>query len=262
MTHVQKKHSIHGYTLSESVYPPRLKQPRHTHSEASFSFVLAGSYVENYGRQTAARQASTVIFHPPHESHAVDFENGARILSVQFGSERFAYIRSRSGALDASASSQTQAIAWLGNKIHQEFRRMDAASGLAIEGLVFEILAEAARTRVSAGEKNSPRWLERVREFLHANFSEPIVLQDVARIADVHPVHLARVFRRKHNCTIGEYVRRQRVEFASRRISASTDSLTEIALAAGFTDQSHFARTFKNHLGVTPGEYRKISRAC
>ncbi len=262
MTHVQKKHSIHGYTLSESVYPPRLKQARHTHLEASFSFVLAGSYVENYGRQIAARQPSTVVFHPPHESHAVDFESGARILSVQFGSERFAYIRERSVTLNASASSQTEATAWLGNKIYQEFRRMDAASGLAIEGLIFEVLAEAARSKVSTGEKNSPRWLKQVRDFLHANFSEPIVLEDVARIADVHPVHLARVFRRRYDCTIGEYVRRQRVEYASRRISASTDSLTEIALAAGFTDQSHFARTFKNHLGVTPGEYRKISRSC
>jgi AraC family transcriptional regulator len=87
-------------------------------------------------------------------------------------------------------------------------------------------------------------------------------LEDVACIADVHPVHLARVFRRKYNCTIGEYVRRLRVEYARRRISASNDSLIEIAMTAGFTDQSHFARTFKNHLGVTPGEYRKISRSC
>ena len=139
---------------------------------------------------------------------------------------------------------------------------MDSASPLAIEGLIFEILAEAVRSRVSTSEKKSPRWLEQVRDFLHANFSESIVLENVARIADVHPVHLARVFRRQTGGTIGEYVRRLRVEFACRRISVSNDSLIEIALAAGFTDQSHFARTFKNHLGVTPGEYRKVSRPC
>jgi AraC family transcriptional regulator len=262
MAHIQKKHSMNGFMLSESVYPPGLKQPRHTHSEASFSFVLAGSYIENYGRQAAVRQSSTIVFHPPQESHAVDFQSGTRILSVQFDSERFAYIRSRSAVLDASASSQTEAVARLGNKIYREFRQTDAASALAIEGLVYEILAEAARSRVSTFEKKSPRWLEQVREFLHANFAESIAIETVAEIADVHPVHLARVFRRKYNCTIGEYVRRLRVEFACRRISASNDSLIEIALTAGFTDQSHFARTFKNHLGVTPGEYRKISRSC
>ncbi|CAN5808330.1 N/A [soil metagenome] len=262
MTHIQKKHSISGFMLSEAVYPPRLKQPRHTHLEASFSFVLAGNYIENYGSQAQTRQPSTIVFHPPQESHAVDFQSGARILSVQFNSERFAYVRERSVVLDASTSSQTEAIAWLGNRIYQEFRQMDSASALAIEGLIFEILAEAVRSRVSTSEKKSPRWLEQVRDFLHANFSESIVLENVARIADVHPVHLARVFRRQTGGTIGEYVRRLRVEFACRRISVSNDSLIEIALAAGFTDQSHFARTFKNHLGVTPGEYRKISRSC
>ena len=154
MTHLQKKHSINGFMLSESLYPPRLRQPRHTHSEPSFSFVLAGNYIENYGRQTQTRQPSTVVFHPPQESHAVDFQSGARILSVRFDSERFAYIRSRSIVLDASASLQTETIAWLGNKIYQEFRRMDSASALAIEGLIFETLAEAVRSKVSTAEKN------------------------------------------------------------------------------------------------------------
>lgn len=262
MSHIQKTHSIAGFMLSEAHYPPRLKQPRHSHKHASFSFVLAGSYVENYGRQAPTRQASTVVFHPPHESHAVDFQDGARILSVEIDFNRLAYIRERSIVLDASASCRTEEVAWLGHRIHQEFRRPDAVSALAIEGLIFEILAEAARSRNSAAtEKKSPRWLEQARDFLHANFAEPVALETIAEIAAVHPVHLARVFRQQYDCTIGEYVRRLRVEFARRRISNSNDSLNEIALAAGFTDQSHFARTFKTHTGVTPGEYRKNSRA-
>jgi len=262
MTHIQKKHAIAGFTLSEALYPPKLTQPRHTHSLASFSFVLSGNYIENYGKQAATRQPSTVIFHPPQESHAVDFQNGARILSVQIDSQRLAYIREHSIVFDASASCRTETVNWLGHRIYQEFRQPDASSTLAIEGLIFEILAEASRSKAAASERKSPRWLEQAREFLHDNFSESVTLETVAEIADVHPVHLARVFRRQYDCTIGEYVRRLRVEFACRRISASTDSFIEIALAAGFTDQSHFARIFKNHLGLTPGEYRKISRPC
>lgn len=260
MRQIQKKHSINGFMLSESLYPPRLKQPRHTHSHASFSFVLAGKYIEDYGRQRQTRESSTIVFHPPEESHAVDFQSGARILSVQLNSERFAYIRERSNALDASASSQTETISWLGNRIYQEFCRMDTASPLAIEGLVLEILAEAVRIKVSATEKKSPRWFEQVREFLHANFSESIALETVAEIADVHPVHLARVFRRQTGGTMGEYLRRLRVEFACRKISSTDISLGEIAFAAGFADQSHFTKTFKAHFGLTPSEYRRVSR--
>ncbi|HEX8564238.1 MAG TPA: AraC family transcriptional regulator [Pyrinomonadaceae bacterium] len=260
MPHTQKMHSMNGFILSETVYAPRLKQPRHIHSEASFSFVLAGDYIEKYDRQTHSRKASTIVLHPPEEAHAVDFQNGARILSVHFNQEKLKYIRERSPILDASASSQTQTIEALGRKIYQEFRQMDEASALAIEGLIFEILAEAVRCKAAIPEKKSPRWLEQVREHLHANFAESNEFETLAKIADVHPVHLARVFRQKYNCTMGEYVRRLRVEFAQQRISSSNDSFAEIALTAGFTDQSHFARTFKNHLGITPKEYRKSSR--
>lgn len=260
MKHTQKSQKIKGFTLSECVYPPKLKQPRHTHSEASFSFVLAGSYLENYGRQENMRRSSTVVFHPPQESHAVDFQSGARILSVQIDFERLAYIRERSIVFDASASSQTEAIACLGHRIHREFRQPDAVSALAIEGLIFEILAEAARSRVSALEKKSPRWLEKVREFLHDNFSESVTLETVAAIADVHPVHLARVFRCKYDCTIGEYVRRLRGEYARRQIQTTDLPYSEIALAAGFSDQSHLNKTFKSLFGFTPSEYRKTSR--
>ena len=259
-TYILKKHGIAGFTLYESLYPPTLKQPRHTHSLASFSFVLAGGYLENYGRHEKTRQPSTIVFHPPQESHAVDFQNGARILSVEIDFQRLSYIREHSIVFDASMSSQTKTIAGLGHRIYHEFRRPDAVSGLAIEGLIFEILAETSRSKVFAIEKKSPRWLEQVKDFLHDNFSESVTLEAVAEIAHVHPVHLARVFRRKYDCTIGEYIRRLRVEFARRQISTTDLPFSEIALAAGFSDQSHLNKTFKSIFGFTPSDYRKTSR--
>ncbi len=258
--HILKKHQIDGFTLSEALYPPKLKQPRHTHQLASFSFVLAGDYVENYGRQSQTRQPSTIIFHPPQESHAVDFENDVRILSVQFDFNRYAKIRELSAILDESSSCRSETVAWLGNRIHREFRRMDSFSSLSIEGLILELLAEASRSRVSADEKGIPRWLAEAKDFLHDNFAESFVFGDVAKIADVHAVHLARVFRKTFGCTIGEYVRRLRVEFAARQISLTDAPLGEIALAAGFADHSHFNRTFKSFYGLTPNQHRKLSR--
>lgn len=260
METIQKHHQINDFMLCETLYPPRLKQPRHTHSMASFSFVLAGSYIEKYGRHSPTRQPSTIVFHPPQESHAVDFQSGARILSVEINFERLAYIREHSVVFDASASSRTETIEWLGKRIYREFNRPDAFSALAIEGLILEILAEASRSKIAASEKELPSWLKKAEEFLHDNFTESLTLAAIAEIADVHPVHLARVFRRRYDCTIGEYVRRLRVEFARRQISKTNLSLSEIALAAGFADQSHLNKTFKTLYGFTPSEYRKTSR--
>jgi AraC family transcriptional regulator len=246
--------------IDEALYPPALKQPRHTHLFASFSFVSSGSYLENFGKKTYSRQPSTVIFHPPHESHAVDYESGVRILSVQISFEKLACIRRQSIILDSPMSCRTETAGWLGMRLGRELRRVDAASVLAIEGLALEMLAEASRSRISS-EKDFPRWLKEAKDFLHDNFAESFALETVANIAGVHPAHLSRVFREKFGCTVGEYVRRLRVEFACRQISTTEMSLGEIASSAGFSDQSHFNKIFKNFFNLTPYEYRKISRA-
>jgi AraC-like DNA-binding protein len=71
-----------------------------------------------------------------------------------------------------------------------------------------------------------------------------------------HHVHLAREFRRHFGCTIGQFMRQRRVEFGSHRLTASTDSLAEIAFDAGFADQSHFANVFRGLVGMSPGAFR------
>jgi AraC family transcriptional regulator len=259
--HTVKKQEFKGLLISEAQYPARLKQPRHTHEFASFSFVLTGSYVENYERQAQTRQPSTIVFHPPQESHSVDFQSETvRILNVRVDSKRLADIREHSSILDSSSVCRAETTAWLGNRIYQEFRRMDALSSLAIEGLVLEILAQASRDKINLPERKSPRWLEQAKDFLHSHFSESIVLENIAQAVGVHPVHLTRVFRQNYGCTIGEYVRRLRLEFACRQISKTDSPLVEIAHAAGFSDQSHLNKTFKDTYGFTPSEYRKISR--
>jgi AraC family transcriptional regulator len=179
---------------------------------------------------------------------------------VQLSFEKLAYLRELSVPVDFPTSSRSETIAWLGKRIYQEHKRADTLSHLAIEGLVLEIFAEAARSKITAREKNIPRWLAETQAFLHDNFSESFVFEEVVKIAGVHPVHLARVYRQKYGCTIGEYVRRLRAEYAARQISQTTLSLGQIAHHAGFADQSHLNKIFKSFYGMTPSEYRRFSR--
>jgi AraC family transcriptional regulator len=259
--HYLKTHEFSGFILSEALYPSKLKQPRHTHEFASFSFVLNGNYIENYEREAEIRQPLTFVFRPPQESHSVEYQNeSVRILSVQFDFNQLSRVREYSNVLDSPAIRRTETIAWLGKRLHQEFRRMDALSGLAIEGLILEILVEAARSRTGAIEKKMPCWLANAKDFLHAHFDESLTLEEIAKISGVHPVYLARVFHKNFGCTIGEYLRTLRVEFACRQLCSTDAPLSEIALAAGFSDQSHLTKTFKSRYGLTPSEYRKISR--
>ncbi|HEY8560963.1 MAG TPA: AraC family transcriptional regulator [Pyrinomonadaceae bacterium] len=255
-----KTRRVSGLSLADVTYPPDLRQPRHTHKFASFSFVMAGNYLEKFSRRSYLRRSSTVVIHPPEESHAVNFETNVRILSVEFDFRRLAAIREHSAVLEEPTSLQTENINHLGRRLYREFQRPDDFSALAIEGLILEIVAEAARSKSGDDARGFPRWLAPTKDFLHAHFADSLLVDDVARVAGVHPVHLARVFRRKFGCTVGEYVRRLRAEYARRQISATDAPLSEIALAAGFADQSHLNKTFKSVYGLTPAEHRKIAR--
>jgi AraC family transcriptional regulator len=95
---------------------------------------------------------------------------------------------------------------------------------------------------------------------IRERFSEGLTLDDISAAAGVHPVHISRAFRRHHRCTVGDYVRRLRVEYASRHMLTSKETLLEIATAAGFSDQSHFSRVFKRQMGMTPTQYQKTHR--
>jgi AraC family transcriptional regulator len=95
----------------------------------------------------------------------------------------------------------------------------------------------------------------------HDRFTENISFDEVAAAVGMHPVHLAREFRRHFGCAPGEYIRRLRVEFACRRLASTDTPLIEVALSAGFADQSHFTRTFRRQMRMTPGEFRRRFRS-
>ena len=257
-----KNRQVGGLTLTEIVYPPGSHVPRHSHELSQFCFVQDGAFSEVYGRKFREGRPLTLIARPPDEAHAHRFLNsGAHCFVIEIERDFLQRVREHSLVLDDSAEFHGGLLAWLAKKIYNEFRRVDQASSLAIEGLTLEMMAETSRRNVKLLERRVPRWLEQAREFLHARFSETVALEDVAKSVGIHPVHLARVFRQTYCCTIGEYIRRLRIEFACREVSLTDTPFTEIAVTAGFYDQSHFSRTFKQIVGLTPREYRAAFRS-
>ena len=96
-----------------------------------------------------------------------------------------------------------------------------------------------------------------MRERLDAEHRTALSLGDLAREAGVHPVHLARAFRRWFGTTPGEYLRARRIGWAASRLATDPSvPITEVALAAGFYDHSHFHRTFAARIGLSPRAYR------
>src|SRR5262249_13305250 len=110
----------------------------------------------------------------------------------------------------------------------------------------------------SSSETRSERRTSRLRSSEPAVFDNRglATLPAIAGSVGIHPAHLARVFRQFHGCAMADFVRKLRIEYACRRLTTSDAPLAGIALAAGFSDQSHFSNTFKRWMGMTPAAFR------
>jgi AraC family transcriptional regulator len=80
----------------------------------------------------------------------------------------------------------------------------------------------------------------------------------MAEAVGVSPSHLARAFRAHFGTTLGEYIRRLRVEWVAEQLTRTSMTLSAIGIAAGFSDQSHLTREFGRRFGVTPAQWRRL----
>lgn len=248
------RREIGELVLVESHHAAGSCLPRHSHEHAYFCLNFGGDYTESYGRRRRDCHEGTLIFHPPGECHAEEHHSAVASLNVELNTAWLRRIAGLVAPLDQPAEFRGDEIAAAGVQLLRELRRDDRDSALAIEGLTFEILAASAR-RERAVDRRAPCWLRDACDRLDA-MADGVSLRAMAAQAGVHPVHFAAAFRRFRGCSLGEYQRRRRFEYARERLADRTMTLAQIAADAGFADQSHLTRTFKRLAGMTPSEYR------
>lgn len=256
-----RNRKLAGLTFRESRYTAGLKLPQHLHQCAYFCFVLRGSYDEVCGNRLRACRTATLTFHDQQEMHADRFHNqGAHLLSVELGPQWIENLHESSIILDGLRDLHGGASSYLAVRICNELRNDDAASAIALEGLTLELIATASRQRRQLAKTKPSRRIQLAKEYLDAHFPEQLRLAGLAVSVGAHPVYLAREFRRCYGCTVGEYIRQLRIEFACHQIATSEEPMVKIALNAGFSDQASFSKTFKRFTGKTPTEFRTTAR--
>lgn len=241
--------------VAEGVYSAGLCIPRHSHDTSQLIYIESGPHWSGHSMGGDHCAPGTVRFLPAGEPHENYFPTESRCIGIVLRPPILELAREHAGALPEPGELPVGLGNALGARLERELRRQDDVAALEIEAITLWLLASNAKDDLRR-ERAVPSWLLRVRETLHAHGTERLTLTDLARCAGRHPVQLSREFHRYFGCTIGAYVRQVRIALAQRLLSRNEMSVAEIALACGFSDQSHFTSQFRRLTGLPPKRFR------
>lgn len=248
---------LDGLTLTDTEYT-HPKVDWHYHQNPYFTFLLQGKLLEGNKREVYNCSAGTLLFHNWQEPHYNTKSGGfARGVHVEIEQSWLSRFNMSIDKLQGSLRLLNPDLKLLFYQIFREMKRNKVEISLSIHCLLLEVLA-AMHDPQAEGVSTKPRWVETVRELLHDQYTNAPSLEGLASTLGIHPVHLSRQFPKYFHCHLGQYIRKVKVEKSLSLMPDKKFSLTEIGFTCGFADQSHFIRSFKEAMGMTPLAYRQL----
>lgn len=95
---------------------------------------------------------------------------------------------------------------------------------------------------------------------IRQNISSPLSREEIAEAVYLNPDYVARIFKRSMGMTIGEYITREKIEFAKSMLIDTETPVSVIALRVGYSNFSYFSQLFRKATGYSPNEFRRMYR--
>jgi AraC family transcriptional regulator len=236
-------------------YAPGERHGRHTDRHSRISLLLRGGYRED-GAAGAVRMApGDVLLKSARAYHEDAFgDDGAELLALEF-------------LTDDPFDQQADPALWRRRADAFALRHATSVLEAALAG-DYKAVATAGDDLLAASDDDeragasAPRWLEHLKRTLQEQTLATVCVATEARSAGAHPAHASRLFRRCYGASITEFAQTQSVRRAMRALAGGGASLSDIALDAGFYDQSHMTRIFRRVTGRTPGAHRAMFAAA
>lgn len=224
-----------------------------------FAIVLDGLFTVDCNRHLLEIERSSVLILPAGEgASARAGRDGTQILHIEPDFADPEIPESIHSLFARIGHFRHARIDSLARKACRELLQRDGLAAVALRAMVLEMFVLAARLDKDTRCPDAlPAWFSHASAIIQARFLENLRIRDIASEVGVHPGHLARTFREHYRMPLGAYLRRLRLDWAARKLAETDDPLTRIALEAGFADQSHFTRAFRQYMGATPARCRR-----
>jgi AraC family transcriptional regulator len=257
------------FLVRRVAYAPHRTMSAHAHEQGSVTLVLAGAIRETVGRTEEIAGPLSVVVKPAGVVHADAFgPRGAATLQVVVEARELDLEGWMTEWTWHHAGAGVRALVALAHALDcgPEGAPLPPGPPEALESRIWDALATLAPGHASGSAQNgrtsrtpAPRWLKRVRERIDDEVDAAPEVRELAGAARVHPVSLARAFRRHFGVSVTGYRSRVRLRRATDLLASGTLSISSAAHAAGFADHAHFCRTFRSLTGVTPSAYRRLA---
>ena len=223
----------------------------HAHDQVHLCAVVRGGLVHEAKSRLLHLEEGTLRFSPP-ASHDLRFgPQGASCLIVELTRDDWPGRDLLALPADPDTRQRMASLA-------RGLTGPAPAARLRLEALALELLARGMRTERGRSPGAPPSWLSGVRDLLAelpTGGTSPI--SHAARRAGVHRGHLARLFHEYYGESMSGFLRRARLARAVELLRDEPLSLAQVAVLAGYVDQSHFTRAFRARFGEPPGVWRR-----
>jgi AraC family transcriptional regulator len=235
----------------------------HYHEHAYFTFIIAGKVLEANRKETYHCAAGDLLFHHWQEPHYNNKPKGfTRGFHVELKNEWFSRYDLPTNLIEGSVRMKDPRLKLAMSGIFGTMKRGGENVSSSIDTELIGLFTTAAHSP-EIKCTDCPNWVKQLSELLHdAPDSQQLQLSEIARIVNVHPVHLSRTFPVYFDCSFSKYIRLIKLQKATQLLADKGQSLTEIAASCGFADQSHFIRHFKAIRQMTPLSWRRLVSTC
>lgn len=237
---------------------------------------ITGNVVVNGNKYNILNK--TAIYFPPATEYKfnIDFKENAKIIVLDFDlTNKYSHLKS---ALGTATKSNFDASHVLKYPIAEELSKpiirlipqidrmlMQCTDDFILKNHLYRenssaLLKLCLLEFIRQNRKNAHSNLcESVLSYIHENYSDAsLTNEEIATKFNYHPYHLSRVIKEETGKTLHKYITYYRIQIAKDFLLTTQYDISEIAWRSGFCSSAYFIKTFRQNVGMTPKEYRRL----